>query len=91
MEIYLLKYIRHLLDICEISPMQKEKISSIILFKLIFLFTDSYSQEDKGIISGSVKDKISLQPLPGAFEDAIRAFSILSGVVQADFRIRTEI
>lgn len=70
--------------------MQKGKIFSIILFKLIFLYTDSYSQEEEGIISGSVKDKISLQPLPGAFEDAIRALSILPGVAQADIRIRTE-
>jgi outer membrane receptor for ferrienterochelin and colicin len=33
---------------------------------LFFLFTDSYSQENKGTIYGSVKDVISLQPLPGA-------------------------
>ena len=46
--------------------MRKENISSIVLLMLIFLCTDSYSQEDKGIIYGSVKDLISLEPLPGA-------------------------
>ncbi|MGA8264978.1 MAG: TonB-dependent receptor, partial [Ignavibacteriaceae bacterium] len=46
--------------------MRKENITSIIILMLFFLFTDSYSQENKGTIYGSVKDVISLQPLPGA-------------------------
>ncbi|MGA7838307.1 MAG: carboxypeptidase-like regulatory domain-containing protein, partial [Ignavibacteriaceae bacterium] len=45
--------------------MRKENITSIIFLMLFFFFTDSYSQEAKGIIYGSVKDVISLQPLPG--------------------------
>jgi len=45
--------------------MRKENITSIIFLMLFFFFADSYSQEAKGIIYGSVKDVISLQPLPG--------------------------
>jgi hypothetical protein len=45
--------------------MRKKNISAVIFLMLFFLFNDSYSQEAKGIIEGSVKDVISLQPLPG--------------------------
>ena len=45
--------------------MRKKNITSIIFIMLFFIYADSYSQEDKGIIYGSVKDVITQQPLPG--------------------------
>jgi hypothetical protein len=39
--------------------MRKKNISAVIFLMLFFLFNDSYSQEAKGIIEGSVKDVIS--------------------------------
>ena len=46
--------------------MKNNNIASIILLMLFFLMTESYPQEEKGKIYGSVKDVISLRPLPGA-------------------------
>ena len=46
--------------------MRKKNITSILFLMLFFIYTDSYAQEDKGIIYGGVKDVITQQPLPGA-------------------------
>ena len=46
--------------------MKKNNVTSIILLMVFFLFAESYPQEEKGKIYGSIKDVISLQPLPGA-------------------------
>jgi hypothetical protein len=46
--------------------MKKSNVTSIILLVVFFLFAESYPQEEKGKIYGSIRDVISLQPLPGA-------------------------
>jgi len=78
--------------------MRKENITYIIFLMLFFIYTDSYAQEEKGTIYGSVKDLISLQPLPGAnilvmgtnigaASDANGNYRI-EGIEQGTYRIR---
>ena len=44
--------------------MRKKNITSLIFLMLCFLYTDSYTQEDKGIIYGTVKDVIKFTEKP---------------------------